>query len=355
MHEQVIKTKKQLISTFLLLGIIAITFSVFLKDYSLRELFEALKAADFTYLLAGLGMMLIFISCEAANIWLILKVLGHDAPFRRCFEYSSIGYYFSSITPSASGGQPAQVYYMKQDKIPLTLSSITIFYIVYVYQIVMIILGIAAFLFRFDIAVLFAAKLKILLLIGVIINTGVIFLLFSLMFSSKVVPAILSFLIKAGTKLRLVKKTEKVKKKLEESILSYREKAQLIKQHPFLFLQVFLITLIQLIALNLIPYLVYKSMGYHEDNLLSITACQALLTISVSAIPLPGAEGVTQAGFLQVFGMFFPKKALTYAMLINRIISFYLPLIISFILYVYTHLRTSRQIRKASVMKSVDT
>ncbi len=354
MHEQGIKTKKQILSTLLLLGIIIITFTIFLKDYSLQELFGAIRNADFSYLLAGFCMMLLFIACEALNIRIILKVLGHNSPFRRCLEYSSIGFYFSSITPSAAGGQPAQVYYMKQDKIPLTLSSITIFYIVYVYQIVMIFLGIAAYILRFDVAVLFASKLKILLLIGVVINTGAIFLFFAFMFSSKIVPAILSFLMKAAAKLHLIKKTADVKKKLNESILSYREKTQIIKLHPFLFLQVFLITLVQLLALSMIPYFVYRSMGFHSEDLLSITACQALLTISVSAIPLPGAEGVTQAGFLQVFGMFFPKKALAYAMLINRILSFYIPLILSFLYYIYTHIRITGRRKRTSYTTFTD-
>lgn len=350
MREQGMKAKKQIISLLFLLVIMAVTFWTFCKGISFSELLGAFKNADYSYLIAGLGMMLLFVVCEAINIKIILKVLGQPVSFFRCCEYSSLGFYFSSITPSASGGQPAQVYYMKRDQIPLTVSSLTIFYIVFVYQIAMILLGAAAFVFRYATAVMFISKLKYLLLCGTIINTGAIFLFFLLMFSSKTALGLLTFFVNVGSKLGLIKQKAKVKLKLENSVLAYHEKAIMIKQHPILFAQVLIITIIQMIALSLIPYLVYKSMGYHGNNMISLIACQALLTISVSAIPLPGAEGISQLGFVRVFDMFFPHNAITYAMLINRALSFYLPLVISFVMYIFTHVRSTKQFsNKASI------
>lgn len=32
--------------------------------------------------------------------------------------------FFSAITPSASGGQPMQLYFMKKDKLPLSVSTL---------------------------------------------------------------------------------------------------------------------------------------------------------------------------------------------------------------------------------------
>lgn len=342
MNNQMMKTKKQLISVLVLVMIMLFTFYICSKGYSLSELTAALKNANYTFLLAGLGMMLLFVLCEAANFKIILNVLGYRISMRSCFLYSNIGFYFSCITPSASGGQPAQVYYMKQDKIPISIASIVIFYTVFMYQIAMILLGVAAFILRFHMAIEFAHKLKYLLIIGTIINTGAIFLFFALMYSSKIMPAILKALIILGSKLGFIKNIEEAKSKLGESMESYHEKALLIKKHPVLFLKVLFITLLQLLALSLIPFLVYKSMGLSSNDPINLTACQALLTISVSAIPLPGAEGVTQIGFLHVFNMFFPKNSITYAMLINRALSFYIPLAVSFIIYIFTHLQTLR-------------
>ena len=114
MNNQGIKTKKQIISILILIVIMLLTGSIFMKGCSVHDLIDAFYHADYTFLLAGLGMMFLFIACEAANIFLIMKVLGQPVSLKKCFIYSFIGFYFSSITPSASGGQPAQVYYMKQ-------------------------------------------------------------------------------------------------------------------------------------------------------------------------------------------------------------------------------------------------
>ena len=47
-------------------------------------------------------------------------------------------------------------------------------------------------------------------------------------------------------------------------------------------------------------------------------------SLSVGALPLPGAVGVGEGGFLAVFRMLFPSQLLGGAMLLSRGISFYL-------------------------------
>lgn len=351
MDDQGIKTRKQIVSTLILLILIVITFSYYLKGYTLKDLQNALVNVKYSYLLLGIGMMFIFISCEAVNICLILKTLKSNIPFFRCFEYSNIGFYFSAITPSSSGGQPAQVYYMKRDKIPIVESSITIFFIVYVYQIAMILVGIIMSLLRFSEAVYFIGKLRYLFIYGIVMNTGAIFIFFSLMYSKKLAPSIATFILKAGNKLGLIKKVEETKNKFDESLKSYHEKAMILKAHPLLFFKILFVTIIQMLALNSIPYLVYCSMGYKAKGILDMITCQSLLTISVSAVPLPGAEGVTQGGFLQIFDAYFPQNMLTYAMLIHRVISFYIPLLLSFMIYIFTHIRTTKQSVRGDILE----
>lgn len=343
MRNQSVKVKKQIVSILILLLLIGVTFFFYLKDYSFHELWLIMKDARIVYLFAGLGMMLLFIFCEAVNIYFILKALGYKIPLIRCYAYSNIGFYFSSITPTASGGQPAQIYYMMQGNIPLAISSITLFFIVYVYQIAMILLGIIMSMLRISAATYFVHKLNYLLLFGVLVNITVIFVMFSLMFSKKLVPSILGVVLKLGAKIGIVKNIDLVRSKWKQSLISYHEKAEVLKSHPKLFFKILAVTMIQMISLNSVSSLVYYSMGYGSKQILNIFTCQSLLTISVSPVPLPGAEGITQGGFLQVFGTFFPQDVLTYAMLINRFISFYIPLLLSLFLYIITHLRSINQ------------
>lgn len=346
MNRQRSKSTKQIAGILFLITLMVGTGCYYFRGYSFSDLWNALKNANSAYLFCGFAMMFIFIGCEAFNISMILKVLYCNVPFFKCFQYACIGFYFSSITPSASGGQPAQIYYMKKDRIPLPISSLTIFFVVYIYEIAMIALGCIMYILRNTLAIHFISKLKYLFLFGFIVNSAVILVLFSLMYSKKLVPLILSFIMKVMKKFRLMKDVDAKKQKIEQSLVSYHEKAIVLKKHPVLFFKVLSVTMIQMISYNLIASFVYHSLYAKTGHTMDLLTCQSLLTISVSAIPLPGAEGVAQGGFLQVFDMFFHRDIITSAMLIYRALSFYIPLLLSFFVYIYTYLRTAGKLNR---------
>ena len=55
-----------------------------------------------------------------------------------------------------------------------------------------------------------------------------------------------------------------------------------------------------------------------------VLSLQAVLHISVSSLPLPGAVGASEGAFLLLFRSVFPAAALHDAMLLSRGVSFYL-------------------------------
>ncbi|MFR2128888.1 MAG: hypothetical protein ACLS4M_06675 [Eubacterium ventriosum] len=54
-----------------------------------------------------------------SKVWhkVLCGTFGYKRPFRKCLVYSSSDIYFSAITPSATGGQPASAYFMMKDKV----------------------------------------------------------------------------------------------------------------------------------------------------------------------------------------------------------------------------------------------
>ena len=114
---------------------------ILLRDISWSMLMDTLRKVNPIFIPLGFALMVCFVACEAINIRMILRQVGMRVPFFRCLRYSFVGFYFSSITPSASGGQPAQAYYMNKEGIPVSLSSLTLLVIVAIYQLVMMILS----------------------------------------------------------------------------------------------------------------------------------------------------------------------------------------------------------------------
>lgn len=348
MKEKVVSRRSQLRSIALMAVLMIVTIVVILKDYSVTELLQAVRSVQLFYLLAGIGMMFLYVFCQAMNFYIIMKSLGVSAPFFHCIEYAYIGNYFNAITPGASGGQPAQIYYMNKDKIHIDVSAVSIFLIVFASQIAIVFMGGILALFRFHILAGSAPWFHYMLIAGTIVMLSLTTFLFVLMFSGGTVSFLIDLAFRIGKKIHLVKNPDEIKVQLDLLIISYREKTRIILKHPFLVVKVFFITLLQWISFCMVAYLVYLSFGLTKYDALDIMAGQALINIAVAAIPLPGSVGIAEKSYLNLFGQFYPASELASAMVLSRIINFYLPLIISFLVYAMTHQRVIKIQKKQS-------
>ncbi|MCD2491843.1 flippase-like domain-containing protein [Lacrimispora sp. NSJ-141] len=336
----------------LLLLLTAATVFVLLRGYRISDLWEALSQADGRWLLLGLSCMVFFVTCEAVNIRMIMGALGKKVSFRNCEQYAFIGFYFSSITPSSSGGQPMQVYYMKKDRISIADSSAAILFIVLVYQIAMLLFAGTMAVFHPAMAGEAAGHLKYLLLYGGLVNGLMAGFLAFIMLSKKTVTRILGWLVRLGASLHLIKNRDQAMEKVNAEIGEYHQSTMIMKGNPFLFLRVLAVTLLQMGALSSVPYCVYRALGYIGTGWGSVMTVQSILTLSASAVPSPGAVGAAEGGFLWAFQTIFPKEAVKTAMVVSRGISFYLFLILSFAVCAFVQIRVTRAaVRKK---KSVD-
>ena len=95
---------KRLVGGVLLLALIVLTFYLLLHNQPISQLLDVLGQVKPGYVILGLGLMFVFVGSEAMCSKLILGRLGHPLPYRRCLGFSFVGFYVSSITPSATGG-----------------------------------------------------------------------------------------------------------------------------------------------------------------------------------------------------------------------------------------------------------
>ncbi len=315
--------KKHLLSLVICGGLIGLTLYIFLKDNSLAELAAAFQKIDLRYVGLGLLMMLCFICCEAVNNTMILKTMGYRLKPLQALKYSMIGFYFSSITPSSSGGQPAQVYFMKKDDIQVGHSSLSLLVMVMFYQIAM--LGSALVLFLFQGALIRDnfGGIVYLVIYGTAVNLFLIFGIGMTIFKSGWVRKAIMGFIRFLHRIRIVKNEEKWAGIADKQISEYRRGADYIKKNPKLMVKVLIVTVIQINVMYLVPFAVYKAFGLSGKSIFAMLAIQALLNVAVSSVPLPGATGASELGFMSVFAVFFPSQLILPAMLIWRGITYY--------------------------------
>lgn len=346
MNKKKENTKHYYGSLIFMIILIILTFFLLFKDNSLSALRPILKTADPIYLLIGLFFMIVFISCEALNIKMIMKSFDIRLSFKKCMNYAFIGFYFSAITPSASGGQPVQVYYMKRDHINVSHSSLTLLIVTVIFQIVMLLYGLFMYFFEYEFIMANVRGIKWLLLFGVVINLILIAFIFAAIFSKKIITKFILSIIKFLAKIRVVKNIDSTRENVLQQIDEYSNGARFIKKNPLLLIKVALVTIIQKTAVYSVPFFIYQSFHLSGHSLMQVLAIQALLTIAVSSLPLPGAVGVTETSFMTLFKIFFSSGLILPAMLLSRGISFYAMLIISGIVTLFVHIKSGKNVCK---------
>ena len=333
------RRKKTFISATVLITLTVLTAVLLLRGQSLSQLAGILRGLRPGWLVLGLGLMLAFVGCEALCSRLILSRLGHRVGYPQCLGYSFTGFYFSSITPSATGGQPAQVYYMSRDGVPPAHGALDMMLIAVCYQVVIVVLAGAAALLRPGLVAQMGTGMGLLLLYGGAVNLALTAGMLCLMFLPGAARRLSGWVLALLTRLRLVRRPEFVREKLERQLEEYRAGARCIKANPVLTVCLLGITFVQLTAQFAVPFAVYRAFGLTGHGPVEIIAAQSLVTLAVASLPLPGAVGAAEGGFLRAMAIFFGLGLVTPAVLVSRGISFYTFLLISGGVTLLVHLR----------------
>lgn len=330
------KKSAKLIRNFILfILLIIITFAVLLKGEDISQILNILGSTKIQYVLVGILCMAVYISCEAINIGRTLKTLNEKSTFIQNLKYALIGFFFSAITPAASGGQPMQVYYMHKDKIAVSNSTLALLLNLTSMQVVTIGFALISVCFNYK---YLNGVLIAFFIVGILLNLSALVLLLIAIISKRLSRVIINFVEKI-LKFFKVRNIEAKKEKLESELEKYHESAVYIKQNKKIIIQLLLTTLVQFFVYYSVTFWTYKALGMNGANILEITSMQSVLFATVSGIPSPGAVGVTEGAFTEIFRNIYPGAMMSSAILLNRGINFYFFVIFSGIVTIINHLK----------------
>ncbi len=334
------RVKKRYIFLILFMVLlITVTFIVLLKDYDLEELVEYIKNADKKYLLMAMAMPIIFLSLQSLSTQSIQRRLDCKNGFYNNLNYAAVDFYFCSITPCATGGQPLAIYYMSKDDIPISKSTIITLLNTATYKLVLIFLGIIALIFSRNL--IFGSKiiLPILFFIGLVINSGLCFLCFSGIYAHDIIFKLGCKIINLLHRFKIVKDLERTKANFEFKIKEYAKGGEFIKKNPLVFAEVFGYNLIQRVAFFSVAYFIYRAFGYTEYSFITLLCVQVIISIAVDSLPIPGGIGMSEGLLLVIYNKIYELSFIMPAMILTRFFGFYLCLLISGILIIINQIR----------------
>ena len=213
-----IKTIKKFIRNIIFFVIlIVLTFWIIFKDQDMNELFNIIRMAKKSYVLLGFFVMLLFFFMEAYNIKSILKTFGEKISIFKAYKFTLIGFFFSAITPAASGGQPMEIYYMKKEKISGAHATMALLIQLCGFQISTLSLGIICAIINPGIL---KGGLLFLFLVGVTINGFALFLMLVCVFSKRLTAKLINIFVKIMRFFK-VKNIEKKQEDLNQQIFNW--------------------------------------------------------------------------------------------------------------------------------------
>ncbi len=342
------KILKYALNIGLILVITLFTLNLIFKEQELPEIISDLKLADPRWIALGAAAAIFFVAGESSIIHYMLRVLDQKTSFLRCLKYSFIGFFFSYITPSSTGGQPMQMYHMKKDKIKIGYSTLIMLLITIAYKSVLVLLALGFLIFNFDTVALYAGDMKWLIVLGFALNLAFISLLLLVFIKPIWARALGIKVVELLTKLHIMKRRNKEKytEKLIRICDTYAMGADYIKKNLSVVFNVFLMTAVQRICLFSITWIIYRAYGMNETRYIDILTIQIMIAVAVEMLPLPGAAGITEGCFLLAFTEIFTMERVKPALLISRGLNFYLILLIGAIVTFAAHIINIKRDKK---------
>ena len=325
----------------LLVGITVFAVSRQSKNFTAEGFLDYVSSVKPWGLAAAVSCMLCYILFEGMGLLTICHALGYKRSWRRGVLYSAADIYFSSITPSATGGQPASALFMIGDGIPTAVTTVVlllnlVFYTLSIF--VVILLGLIFYPGAFG---LFSVPAHMLMIVGVCVQLALVAGLLLLIFNQRIFMRIVDFFLHVAEKLHMVRTAEKRREKLLEMEEDYRASAGVIHLHKPAIFRAFLYNALQRVFIVLVPVALYAAGGHPLRNLGKVFAIQSWVIMGSNSVPLPGAVGVADYLFLDGYGALMRDPV--NMELLSRTISFYSCVLICAVVLLNAFARNRRQ------------
>lgn len=354
------KRLKYILSILFLVALIVATIIILFTKYDIRDIFKTLADLDIKYIIIGILLMFVYILFEGIAMKLILRAMGEKVSVWDNFVYSAIDYYFCAVTPSATGGQPMVAYYMKKDKIPLTKTTIVLLINTALFKIVLMVLSIIA-LIACPEYVGSRPLIIVLFVLGFAINIFLVIMCFLGAFNRRGVEKLGNWLIIKLRKFKIVKKPLGARRTLRVKMDEYQEGGRLILKHKGLMALALGANFIQRISMFAMSFCVYLAFipvlkaanpDFIPLGFINLFAIQVIIALSVDSLPLPGGVGISEWLYLFLFTFIYGTEVMiASAMMVTRAVSFYIPLIVTMIIFIGKHISVILKSRKREALK----
>lgn len=316
------------------------------RNFSFEKFLEFVKNANPVYFTCAVLCMIGFIAFEGIAIMVICREFNFKCSFGNGFLYSASDIYFSAITPSATGGQPACGYFMVKDGIPTMFTTVALIANLAAYAMSTLALGLLSAVTRPGLIMKFSIFSRILIYIGYAVQV-VLIVFFTLMLKRReIIAKLIKLAMKILDLLHFNRRAESLRRKFEKKMGDYDKYSYLLSGKRKMAVKILIFNLLQRASQVLVTVFTYLACGGKISRAYDIFCLQSYTMIGVNCIPIPGAMGITDYLMLDCFGSVMDPLEATNLELLSRTISFYSCVIICGIAVIIKIIQQKRRIKE---------
>lgn len=340
-----IASKNKLIWSVLFIVIAAATiFTVIFtnKSFSISSFFGYIKQSNPFWLSLAFISSFGFIFFEGMALRSASKAFSGIKRIGCFVSYSASDIYFSAITPSATGGQPACAYLMIRDGLSgmsvtaILLANLTM------YTLALIVIGTAVLILFPGLFISFGLIPKILIISGFVIQCGLMMFFTILLTRKNTLHKICSAVLHIPAKLHLIKNKAEKQEKLSRRMDEYGMCIEVLRGKRKMLLGVFIFNLLQRISYVSTTVFAFLAAGGSYEHIGKLWALQCYAVLGSNSVPIPGAMGVSDYLMLDGFKLIMNAQSAANLELLSRGLSFYVCVILCGVITVIKYLRQKK-------------
>ena len=276
------------------------------RNFSFATLKSFISGADKGWLIASFVCTFGFIWFEGFALVRIARHFGYKTNALDGTVYGGADVYFSAITPSASGGQPASAYFMMKDGIPGYATTVALLINLVMYTLALLTVGIVSIIFKYPMLKNFSVLSRFFIGIGIVVLIFLALVFYMLLRKGKILYGICDAVIGLMEKIHVIRQGDKLREKLKNTMAEYQECSNSITGQTGFLAEIFFWNLMQRMSQLLVSFMIFMSMGEGVKKAVDVSVIQCFVAMGSNCVPIPGAMGVADYimidGFKQLVG-----------------------------------------------------
>lgn len=320
------------------------------KAFSLHSFAAYWRGAKKGWLFCALLAAFGFIAFEGAALAAACRPFGSRIRPTRAYLYAAADVYFSAITPSATGGQPASAYFMMKDGMAAGAAAAALLANLMMYTLSIVVIGAVIFTTHPGVFLGYGLAGKLLILFGCLAQLVMVVFFGLLLRDEKLLKRIADWGLHLLCRLHLLRREAQKREKLNAAMDAYRDQLLCLRGQWKMFFFVFLFNFLQRASSISVTLFVYLAGGGTWAEGMRVWATQGFAVLGSNCIPIPGAMGVSDYLMLEGFGNMVPAAEAANLELLSRGLSFYLCITVCGITVLLGYLLQKRRNHHAGIL-----